>query len=75
MEPGAHRGEGRQGRALAERAEIVEYAFDSDDWLTRVGRSKFAKWPEYAKARSGHIGLQDHGDPVWYRDIKIRVLD
>lgn len=55
--------------------KIVEYTLGSPDWTARVAKSKFAGWPEYGKARSGFIGLQDHGDPVWYRNIKIRVLD
>ncbi|MGB1840727.1 MAG: family 16 glycoside hydrolase, partial [Longimicrobiales bacterium] len=36
--------------------------------------SKFSQWPAYGQADEGHIGLQDHGDPVWYRNIKIREL-
>jgi hypothetical protein len=54
--------------------KIVEYVLGSPDWQERVANSKFADWPEYGQASSGHIGLQDHGDPVWFRDIKIRVL-
>jgi len=54
--------------------KIVEYELGSPDWQERVANSKFADWPEYGQARTGHIGLQDHGDPVWFRDIKIRVI-
>ena len=32
------------------------------------------EWPAYGRAASGHIGLQDHGDRVEYRNIKIREL-
>jgi hypothetical protein len=54
--------------------KIVEYVLGSDEWLDLVRASKFNDWPEYGLARSGHIGLQDHGDPVWYRNIKIRAI-
>lgn len=54
--------------------KIVEYVLGSDDWKARVAASKFAQWPDYGQARRGHIGLQDHGDWVAYRNIKLRVL-
>jgi 3-keto-disaccharide hydrolase len=54
--------------------KIVEYVIGSPEWTELVANSKFAQWPEYGTARTGHIGLQDHGDPVWYRDIKIREI-
>lgn len=53
---------------------VVEYELGSADWEDRVASSKFAQWPAYGRAERGHIGLQDHGDPVWYRDIKIREI-
>jgi glucose/arabinose dehydrogenase len=46
-----------------------------EDWNRRVAASKFAKFPQFGKARQGHICLQDHGDPVAFRNIKIRVLN
>lgn len=49
---------------------IVEYELGSEDWNERVADSKFAG-TDYGRFRSGHIGLQDHGDPVWYRNIKL----
>jgi hypothetical protein len=54
--------------------KIVEYELGSADWLARVAGSKFAEWPEYGKATEGFIGLQDHGNRVAYRNIKIRNL-
>jgi hypothetical protein len=54
--------------------KIVEYELGSADWLALVAKSKFAEWPEYGKATEGFIGLQDHGNRVAYRNIKIRVL-
>ena len=54
---------------------LLEYELGSADWQARVADSKFAPWPAYGQADQGHIGLQDHGDPVWYRNIKIRELE
>jgi hypothetical protein len=45
-----------------------------DDWNQRVAKSKFAQWPEFAKAKTGHIDLQDHGAAVAFRNIKIRPI-
>lgn len=52
--------------------KIVEYEIGSPDWEARVAASKFAAMPKYGRTRKGHIVLQDHGDKVWYRNIKIR---
>ena len=52
--------------------KVVEYELMSPDWETRVKQSKFAEWPGYGRAPRGHIALQDHGDRVAYRNIKIR---
>ena len=54
--------------------KIVEYVIGSDDWNTRVAKSKFADWEHFAKYRKGYIGLQDHSDRVSYRNIRIRTL-
>jgi hypothetical protein len=55
-------------------AKIVEYDIGSDDWNARIAKSKFAGWEHFAKYRRGHIGLQDHTDRVWFRNIRIREL-
>lgn len=54
--------------------KIVEYELGSDDWKQRVASSKFSAWPAYGQAARGHIGLQDHGDRVEFRNIRVRVL-
>ncbi|HEV3484076.1 MAG TPA: DUF1080 domain-containing protein, partial [Vicinamibacterales bacterium] len=54
--------------------KIVEYEIGSPEWERRVAESQFRNWPAYGKARQGHIGLQDHGDRVAFRNIKLRPL-
>lgn len=51
---------------------IVVYELDSPQWRERVARSKFRDMPGFARARRGYIGLQDHGDVVRFRNIRIR---
>lgn len=55
--------------------KIVEYELGGEDWERRVAASKFAAMPDYGRAGRGHIALQDHGDRVWFRNIRIRELD
>jgi hypothetical protein len=55
--------------------KVVEFDRGSDDFKQLVARSKFATMPGFAKYRRGHIALQDHGDLVQFRNIKIRRLE
>lgn len=54
--------------------KLLEYELWSPDWEARVNATKFKDLPAYGRAKTGHLALQDHGDPVWYRNIKIRPL-
>jgi hypothetical protein len=53
---------------------VVRYELWTDEWRRLVQASKFAQWPGYGLARRGHIALQDHGDRVAFRSIRIREL-
>jgi hypothetical protein len=55
--------------------KVVQYELGSDEWKAKVAASKFAQHPQYGKAREGHIGLQEHGSFVAFRNIKIRPLN
>jgi hypothetical protein len=55
-------------------SKVVEYELGSADWEARVAASKFATMPHYGREAAGHIALQDHGDPVAFRNIRIRTL-
>ncbi|TAE50559.1 MAG: DUF1080 domain-containing protein [Bacteroidetes bacterium] len=54
--------------------KVVEYELGSPEWEALFQKSKFAQMPAYARAKKGHIALQDHGDRVSFRNIKIREL-
>lgn len=54
--------------------KIVEYEIGTEEWLALYNKSKFNKHPTYGREPRGHIAIQDHGDFVAYRNIKIRPL-
>ncbi|MGQ0767464.1 MAG: 3-keto-disaccharide hydrolase [Gemmatimonadota bacterium] len=54
--------------------KVVTYEMWSPDWEAKVKASKFNQWPSYGRASTGFIGLQDHGDRVAFRNIRIREL-
>lgn len=56
---------------------VLEYHLWTDDWNKLVAESKFPGLnPDWANVpKSGVIALQDHGDDVWYRNIKILVAE
>lgn len=77
-------GEWNTGRIIVEGNHVehwlngemaVEYELYSPEWEGWVANSKFSVEEHFARAPSGAIGLQDHGTPVWYRNMKIRRLD
>ena len=54
--------------------KIVEYKTSGPEWEKMVNESKFKGWEGFNKYDKGRIALQDHGDKVWYRNIRIREL-
>lgn len=54
--------------------KLLEAEIGSNNWEERVAGTKFADYPAFAEAEAGHIALQDHGHPVWFRAIKLRPL-
>lgn len=54
---------------------VVEYHLWTQDWKDMCAKSKFKNWPDFINtAKEGHIGLQDHGDDVWFRNIMIKEM-
>lgn len=54
--------------------KVVSTTMWDDNWKKMIAGSKFKDMPAFGTIKKGRIGLQDHGDPVWYRNIKIRKL-
>jgi len=56
-------------------ANVVEFHLWTEDWKKLISDSKFKDFPLFqTPAKEGYIGLQDHGNDVWFRNIKIKVL-
>ena len=54
--------------------QVVNTTMWNDAWRTMIAGSKFKSMPGFGTYKKGKIALQDHGDNVWYRNIKIRKL-
>ncbi len=54
--------------------KVAEYEIGSEDWNARMAKSKFKDWKGFAETKNGHIGLQEHGAKVSFRNVKIRVV-
>ncbi|MBX3382301.1 MAG: DUF1080 domain-containing protein [Phycisphaeraceae bacterium] len=55
--------------------KVVECEIKGDGWAQRIAGSKFKEFAGFGVSPRGHIALQEHGDEVWYRNIKVRDLD
>ncbi len=53
--------------------KMVEYDRSNQMWRALVAYSKYRNWPAFGETEEGNILLQDHGDEVWFRNIKIKV--
>lgn len=54
--------------------KVVEYEMFTKEWEAMIAKSKFKDMKGFGTYRKGHISLQDHGDLVWYRNIKIKEV-
>ena len=62
------------GKVWLNEVLIVSFEVHGDSWDQMVANSKFRNWEGFGIYHTGHIGLQDHGDKVWFRNIKLMEL-
>lgn len=57
-------------------AKVVTFTMGTEEWKTMCANSKFKNWPEFVNnnAKDGYVGLQDHGNEVWFKNIKLKIL-
>jgi hypothetical protein len=53
--------------------QVLDAPCSGPDWEKMVAASKFRDWP-FGKAASGHLALQDHGDEVAFRSLRVKRL-
>ena len=53
---------------------VLQYELDSPELRAAVAKSKFKDIARFGKPQKGHILIQDHGDQVWYRNVRIKPL-
>ncbi len=54
--------------------KIVEFTPWTDEWYAKRNDGKWDEYPDYGLAKTGLIGIQDHGSFIWYKNIKIKPL-
>lgn len=62
------------GKLSLNGKEAFDFPVNGEKWDLMVSKTKFADWSGFGKYQEGHIGLQDHGDKVSYRNITIREI-
>lgn len=54
--------------------KVLEFEEGSEDWTKRYNESKWVGYPGWNQFKTGSIGIQDHGNYTWFRNIRIKEL-
>jgi len=65
---------GSRGEHWLNGHKVLDFDLESEDFAQRFAASKYLPIESFATRRPGHIVLQDHGDDVWFRNLRIRSL-
>lgn len=63
-----------EGNVVLNGVEIVKFSVNDPEWGEMVSKSKFADWEHFAKYTTGKFALQDHGNEVAFKNIKVKEL-
>ena len=66
--------EGKHVEHWMNGVKILEYELGSETFKELVANSKFKSWPRFAQEKTGYIALQNHGNSVWFRNVRVRRL-
>lgn len=66
--------ENNQGSVVLNGTEVAAFSVNGEAWDAMVAESKFNGWEHFGKYTTGKIGLQDHGNMVAFRNIKIKEI-
>ena len=58
-----------------EMERLISIKINGEEWVELRNKSKFAKWKGFGLNEKGHIGLQDHGDLVSFKNLKVKKLN
>ena len=67
--------QGNHGEHWLNGIKVLEYDLETPQMNELIAASKYKDITNFAKKRKGHIVLQDHTDSVWFRNIKIRIIE
>lgn len=67
--------EANEARVVLNNTELMRFPLHGAQWDSLVGQSKFRDWEGFGKYRTGHIALQDHGNAVAFRNIRIKRIN